>query len=378
MEPDHCMALVRQLTSSYLHKIGLSTLHAMKNNYGAYLVESAKSFSNSESREESLESAYRIFERANSLQPGLPAFNLACISALKGDKTKARNWLLEAYLQGTVQGEHGSFLLEEEQDLSSLRSEAWFKELVALTAESHLIEQPDYKLFFAGQQVNIYQAQLRGNEDAKGIIGTTGWTVWNSCFVILRYLEKLLEKDQLRLGTVLDLSGGLGLLGIACALRGGECIVSEVGPAQLEAINKNARYNLVENKVRALEFPWGAQSTVSKLGNLDLVLASDLLYIAIRDNLEEELLSTLLTLVNAPGSPTVVFAFEVRLPHREDAFMKQLEKCIVVKLHPRHDVDVSDINVKNEGSQQEENLESMFYEQPDVRLYSLKASPVHS
>lgn len=338
------------------------------------MVESAKAEDSKSKADKPFSMAYGLFQRANSLQPGLPAFNLACISALREDSIDARNWLTEAYCHGSLQGDTGRFMLTKERDLAYVSSEAWFQNLVALSSEGLPVQLPDYTIHFSGYKIKICQAHLQAEPGTKELVGTTGWTIWNSSFIILRYLERQLRTPSFELGRVLDLSGGLGLLGIACALHGASSTISEVGSAQIEAIKLNAQQNLLGSTIVVKKFEWGSKSALNDLGPLDLVLASDLLYIAIRENLEDELLSTLVELVHSAGTPSILFAFEVRLPHKEASFLKQLSSRVDLKEFASEEVDLSDIvAAAHDTNQEAANLGDFFYEQPDFKFYSLSA-----
>ena len=101
---------------------------------------------------------------------------------------------------------------------------------------------------------------------------------------------------------VLDISCGTGLVGIALAAVGASVTFSEIGGAQLDLLKLNIKLNeneITKGKgevVNIIELWWGTkecESFLKDVDNYDLVIASDLLYIAIRDGLEIELVSTL-------------------------------------------------------------------------------------
>mmetsp|Transcript_8321 Transcript_8321/g.10832 ORF Transcript_8321/g.10832 Transcript_8321/m.10832 type:complete len:293 (+) Transcript_8321:145-1023(+) len=96
------------------------------NNYAAFLVEKSKAQAEPESSN-ALKKAKMIFEKANELSPGLPAFNLACVSSLQNDGEQAKHWLSESFRLGLIDiGEQGAQLLMEDPDLENVKQEPWF------------------------------------------------------------------------------------------------------------------------------------------------------------------------------------------------------------------------------------------------------------
>ena len=94
--------------------------------------------------------------------------------------------------------------------------------VLAQAATEEVEGEHPYSVRFNGQDdaIRIIQplgsmaiSSSQGEEEYEG--GTTGWTVWNASFVLLRYLEKH-QATLLQGKSVLDVSGGLGLLAFAC------------------------------------------------------------------------------------------------------------------------------------------------------------------
>ena len=65
---------------------------------------------------------------AEKLQPGVAAYNLACIAALRGDEAGAENWLLTSQRIGQLPSRQD---LLNDLDLASIRKKSWFEKILA-------------------------------------------------------------------------------------------------------------------------------------------------------------------------------------------------------------------------------------------------------
>ena len=131
--------------------------------------------------------------------------------------------------------------------------------------------------------------------------------------------------------------------------------------------------------MRTVEYKWGdpidsvTPLLEGGLQALDMVIFSDLLYIAFRDDIEDIFLDSILAIVPADSQAELVFCFERRKYEREEIFLARLipffeiEERDVVKegliLACREDAFT--------GSEEDFELD-IFYRDPPVRLLLLR------
>lgn len=153
----------------------------------------------------------------------------------------------------------------------------------------------------------------------------TGWCLWEASNVLMRFLaddqnlRELFHDDvewpSLR---ILDFSAGAGLVTLASAAAGATVVSCDI-PSQLPQLELNVRDAAVT--ARVIPFLWGqptdalaaAVSAASDAPRLlppyDLVLASDIVFIAIRDGLTGPLAASLVDLAGRQAR-YVLFVFE--------------------------------------------------------------------
>jgi predicted nicotinamide N-methyase len=202
---------------------------------------------------------------------------------------------------------------------------------------------------FSSWQVEVFDTEIRllsppydysipVNEVMRG---TTGRTVWNATFALLREVEGRFAAcpDPTRHDVpsspqwwhgkrVLDLSAGLGLVGIGLAKLGARVVMTDLGESQIDILKKNVKFNhLTETQVYCQELAWGDEAALQSLlashGPFDVVIAVDLLYITVRENNPEPLLQTLSTLLKT-CKECVLLCFEDRQPVPETDFTTKI------------------------------------------------------
>ena len=189
--------------------------------------------------------------------------------------------------------------------------------------------------------------------------GGTGWRMWNSALVLAKYIEscgeQLLKPRVATKGAgsaerpvrVLDVSAGPGLLGLTCAVVAAknniraEVVLTEMPSLSLVQLEQNVA---AANKQLGAElgdayrpatvqpFTWGEDVESSALAqDFDLVLISDCLFIAVRDNIFAELRSAMLSLCASPAcggdddtGSMLLFSYEERLTTEERGFLDSL------------------------------------------------------
>ena len=88
--------------------------------------------------DELYEMAKRQFEKANSIQAGVAAFNLACVHGVRGDNKNCLEALKVAQENGNLP-EDADILADP--DLASIKNQAWFKEFMDSLEEGRRIAE---------------------------------------------------------------------------------------------------------------------------------------------------------------------------------------------------------------------------------------------
>jgi len=141
----------------------------------------------------------------------------------------------------------------------------------------------------------------------------------------------------LRTASICDFSAGVGLVGIALASAGCTAVTASDIACQLPLLRSNISASIVSEDVAAdcepsvAEYWWGTPVTsllphsTSPAGApaFDVVLASDILFIALRDGVTGSLASSLRSLAHTCGA--VLMAWEERLPDQEQEWLQALQ-----------------------------------------------------
>lgn len=220
----------------------------------------------------------------------------------------------------------------------------------------------------ADELVLINGKRVRLHAEPQTLSRTTGWTTWNASLATVAYLERLLASSSSLSSspssfTFADLSTGNGLVAIAAALLGATSVEATEIPTCSALPRANAEANGVSMNVR--DYAWGDDLPDDRLffTGKNLVTAVDLLFIAVRDGLEERLRTTLVELCRR--NDRVVFAFEERLVTRERAFVETMRKIL----------DATEIERREFETTRDDDgdlARDMFHEPPPVRMYELR------
>jgi len=216
---------------------------------------------------------------------------------------------------------------------------------------------------------DVHKIRLGASE---GLSKTTGWRTWNAALVSIEYLKT----QELAGKSVCDVSSGNGLLALCAERLGADEVIATECVACLPLLERNIADN--QSAVRAVAHAWGESLSASLLTRRsDLIILSDLLFIAFRDSIEHLLLNSIL-LMAPPSSKEitrVVLCYEERLVNREEAFLAELHKYF----------DMNEVEMEGaylecmrshdgDGDGDEEGggaTSSLFYEDPPVRLLVL-------
>ena len=135
----------------------------------------------------------------------------------------------------------------------------------------------------------------------------------------------------------------------------------------VELTRRNAELNQVDDVVDVHAYYWGAGK--NPCIGCHLVTMSDLLYIALRDNLKQELERTIRDLCE--NGSVLYFAFEQRLWEEEEKFMKMLgeangeRRSLVVDKIPACDINLARL-------QPVDGVEMLMWEDPPIKMYIIR------
>jgi hypothetical protein len=88
--------------------------------------------------DELYEMAKRQFEKANSIQAGVAAFNLACVYGIRGDNESCLDALKAAKDKGNLPIDAD---ILTDPDLAKIKTQAWFKEFMASLEDDRRLEE---------------------------------------------------------------------------------------------------------------------------------------------------------------------------------------------------------------------------------------------
>ena len=150
----------------------------------------------------------------------------------------------------------------------------------------------------------------------------TGGFVWPSSCALLRLLEGLHQRGYFPpSASFIDLSAGCGLVSLALSHIGN--VYSTEIYETLPLLQKNCGTR--SSKIACLGYLWGSQLPEEIPEKVTLAVASDLLYIAVRDGLEAELASTLSALA-LRAELGVLISFEPRKEEGESRVLAEVLK----------------------------------------------------
>ncbi|KAJ0968641.1 hypothetical protein J5N97_025558 [Dioscorea zingiberensis] len=126
----------------------------------------------------------------------------------------------------------------------------------------------------AGRKLMIHESE-ETQDPATGRVLTGSW-IWDSAL----HLAHFLTTRQLTNLTILELGAGTGLPGLAAALLGAARVILTDLPPLLPTLRRNVEVNGLEARVEVMELDWGRAEELdtAALGELDVVLMSDVLY----------------------------------------------------------------------------------------------------
>jgi predicted nicotinamide N-methyase len=193
---------------------------------------------------------------------------------------------------------------------------------------------------------------------------------------------------------VMDLSCGAGLVALACATVGATVTATDV-PVQIPQLEHNIAHSKLGDRIHTYTYFWGEPveslrpTAVSPTGAdiwYDVIIASDIVFIALRDSREKELQATLRLL--APKCRALLFVFEERLMREEQEFMEQLglgaseasllanPDMLRVEERKGEDVRVEQATaLQGAGGHADTDLwnPGLFWEPPPIRMFVIRA-----
>ncbi|KAF0911637.1 hypothetical protein E2562_011644 [Oryza meyeriana var. granulata] len=142
--------------------------------------------------------------------------------------------------------------------------------------------------------------------------GVTGAVVWDSAFVLAKFLEHAVDSGRLDLrgARALELGAGCGLAGCVAALLGADVLLTDL-PDRLKLLRKNVDLNVggdARGSAQVAELVWGDEPDPELVDPpLQFVLGSDVIY-------SEEAVDDLLVTLKQLAGPhtTIILAGELR------------------------------------------------------------------
>lgn len=207
----------------------------------------------------------------------------------------------------------------------------------AVELDEKFVAKYTVKTSFRGKEVALLQTPRDKGEDGQD---NTGWAVWEASNILLRWVASDANVAHALSSapgdanaidpapahhtwsslSVLDLSAGAGLVALAAAAGGARAVAASDIPAQLPQLRDNIRRSgyavvsptststSIQGGIAVIPYYWGedvaalkpsALSSEDEAGDVwyDLVLVSDIIFIAIRDGRTKELEKTLRDIV---------------------------------------------------------------------------------
>ena len=227
--------------------------------------------------------------------------------------------------------------------------------------------------------INSKPVKIVDSNVAAGLAQTTGWKTWGSALVAGKLLSSENKHGWVENKTVLDLSSGNGVVALICAALGAQQVVATECKTCIKILERNIELNvndsthwLPEGKIIVKECGWGETLLDHALVNrdYDLVILSDLVFIAVRDSIMDELIHTLLQIVTSP-STKILLIYEERILEGEEEFLNKLKLHFVCdKIALSNDL-LEWLDNDGDGSE----IGNLFYERPAIQIFVCTLKP---
>ena len=125
---ETAVSLFEQAVEKYAEALAIKPdYHEALTNWGAVLLYWAQQVSREEA-DRLLDEAEKKLLAVEALVEGFGAYNMACLSALRGEDEEARSWLEKSRELGHLPSlEH----LRQDPDLDNIRDQPWFEAFLA-------------------------------------------------------------------------------------------------------------------------------------------------------------------------------------------------------------------------------------------------------
>ena len=213
--------------------------------------------------------------------------------------------------------------------------------------------------------VNSRPVKIVDSNIAQGLARTTGWKTWGSALVAGKFLARIGLKGK----TVLDLSSGNGVVALICAALDAKQVVATECKLCMKILEKNIEFNVLDKskwlapeKILVKELNWGSTILDNDLltTTFDFIVLSDLVFIAVRDSIMDELLATIMRL--ARKTSQVVLIYEERILEGEEEFLDKLKVHFNTETIPLD----KDLLSWLEDGDDHEGMGGLFYEEPAI------------
>ncbi len=224
--------------------------------------------------------------------------------------------------------------------------------------------------------VNSKPVKIVDSDIAAGLAKTTGWKTWGSALVAGKFLsvnDKLIKNKQ-----VLDLSSGNGVVALICAALGAKLVTATECKTCIKILEKNIEFNvmddakwLTKDQIVVKECNWGENIIDEMLKNTvyDLIILSDLVFIAVRDSIMNEFIDTIMQL--AKPQTQMLLIYEERILQGEAEFLDQLKEYFDFEIFEL-DTELLEWLENSTDGDDDAGIGSLFYEKPDIKIFLCK------
>ena len=228
--------------------------------------------------------------------------------------------------------------------------------------------------------INTKPVKIIDSNIAAGLAKTTGWKTWGSALVAGKFLSLDENKLFIKNKMVLDLSSGNGVVALICAALDAKQVVATECKTCMKILEKNIEFNieddsnwLTTDKICVKECNWGEKIIDEAIINVeyDLIILSDLVFIAVRDSIMDEFINTILQIVKSPKTKMLLI-YEERILEGEEEFLNILKRYFTLKMIEL-DTELLDWldNPSNSSNDDDDEggIGGLFYEKPGIKIF---------
>jgi predicted nicotinamide N-methyase len=223
--------------------------------------------------------------------------------------------------------------------------------------------------------VNSKPVKIVDSDIAAGLAKTTGWKTWGSALVAGKFLS--INDELIKNKNVLDLSSGNGVVALICAALGAKLVTATECKTCIRILEKNIEFNiadetkwLTKDQIVVKQCNWGENIVDESLKNTmyDLIVLSDLVFIAVRDSIMNEFINTIIQL--AKPQTQMLLIYEERILQGEAEFLDKLKEYFDFKIF---ELDSELLEwLESTTDDDDGGMGELFYEKPDIKIFLCK------